>query len=318
MPATVPELPRVEHTVEKMLVDQIIFMTKVRTPAGKRAAYLLIESIRAFGGDMSNCSFWVFDLGKQDTSCQDLESEVVRIIPLDVPKNLLDYPFGDKVYACAYAEELAPASVHSLVWIDPLCLVVSPPVLYGLAGEMEAAIRPVHIRNVGLRKAEPLDTYWKNIYETVGVGDIDVVVESFVDRQPIRAYFNTHAFAVNPAKRLLHAWLEVFEKLISDKEFQVSACQDYFHQVFLHQAVLSALLAASLDLNRVRILPPEYNYPYNLHQSLAPDRRAAALNDLVSFTYEDRSIALAGVTDIEIREPLRSWLEQHATDVALS
>lgn len=199
-----------------------------------------------------------------------------------------------------------------------MCLVVSPPVLYGLAGEMDAAIRPVHIRNVGLRKAEPLDTYWKNIYETVGVGDIDVVVESFVDRQPIRAYFNTHAFAVNPAKRLLHAWLEVFEKLISDKEFQVSACQGYFHQVFLHQAVLSALLAASLDLNRVRILPPEYNYPYNLHQSLAPDRRAAALNDLVSFTYEDRSIALAGVTDIEIREPLRSWLEQHATDVALS
>jgi hypothetical protein len=301
-----------------MLVDQSIFMTKVRTPADKSAARLLIESIRAFGGGMSSCPFWMFDLDPQDTSCQKLESAAVRIIPLEVPKNLLGYHFGDKVYTCARAEELAPSSVHSLVWIDPSCLVVNPPVLYGLAGEMDAAVRPVHIRNVGLREAEPLDAYWKKIYETVGEHDIDVFVESFVDRQLIRAYFNTHAFAVNPAKRLLHAWLEGFEKLIGDQEFQAGACQDEIHRVFLHQAVLSALLAASLAPNRMQILPPDYSYPYNLHQSLAPDRRATALNDLVSFTCEDRSIAPAGVTDIVIREPLRLWLEQHAPDAAPS
>jgi hypothetical protein len=299
-------------------MDPIIFMTKVRSPAGKRAACLLIESLRSFGGELSSCPFWVFDLDPQGTSRQNLDSATTRIIPLDVPKNLLSYHFGDKVYACARAEELAPANVHSLIWIDPSCLVVNPPVLYDLAGEMDAAVRPVHIRNVGLREAEPLDAYWKKIYEAVGVRDIQFVVESFVDKQPIRAYFNTHAFSVNPARRLLRAWLEGFEELIGDQEFQVSACQDDLHQIFLHQAVLSAMLAASLDLDRVRVLSPEYNYPYNLHQSLTPDRRAAVLNDLVSFTYEDRSIVPASVTDIEIREPLRSWLAQHVTDAAPS
>jgi hypothetical protein len=297
-------------------MDPIIFITKVRTPADKGAARLLIESIRSFGGEMSGCPVWMFDLDPQDPSDQDLASAAVRIIPLDVPENLLGYYFGDKVYACARAEELAPAGVHSLVWMDPPCLVVKPPVLYGLAREMDAAVRPVHIRNVGLRETEPLDAYWMKIYETVGVCDNQAVVESFVDGQRIRAYFNTHAFAVNPAKRLFHAWLECFEKLAGDQEFQVSACQDDLHQVFLHQAVLSVLIAASLGPNRVRILPPDYNYPYNLHPSLSLDRRAEALNDLVSFTYEGRSIAPSDVTDIEMREPLRSWLAQHALDVA--
>lgn len=297
-------------------MDRIIFITKVRTPAGKRAARLLIESIRSFGGDMSSHPVWVFDLDPQAMSLQDLDSAAVRIIPLVVPENLLNYHFGDKVYACARAEELAPAGVHSLVWIDLSCLVVNPPLLYALAREMDAAVRPVHIRNVGLREAEPLDTYWRGIYETVGVRDIEFVVESFVDRQRIRAYFNTHAFAVNPAERLLRSWLECFDRLTGDQEFQVSACQDDLHQIFLHQAILSALIAASLDTNRVRILPPDYNYPYNLHQSLSPDRRAEALNDLVSFTYEDRSIVPANVADIEIHEPLRSWLTQHAPNAA--
>lgn len=41
MLAAVPGLPRVDHTLGVMLVDQIIFMTKVRTPAGKRAACLI-------------------------------------------------------------------------------------------------------------------------------------------------------------------------------------------------------------------------------------------------------------------------------------
>ncbi len=299
-------------------MDPTIFMTKVRTPAGKRAAYLLVESLRAFGGEMSGCPFWVFDLAPQDRADQDFDSALAQVIPLDVPKDLLSYHFGDKVYACARAEQLAPAGVHALVWIDPSCLVVNPPLLYGLAGEMDAAVRPVHIRNVGLPETEPLDAYWEKVYETVGVQDIQAVVESFVDGQRIRAYFNTHAFAVNPAKGLLHAWLEGFEKLAGDQEFQAGACQDNLHQIFLHQAVLSALLAVWMAPERLRILPPDHNYPYNLHQSLSPDRRAAALNDLVSFTYEGRSIIPADVADIEISEPLRSWLAQHAPEAAPS
>jgi hypothetical protein len=69
------------------------------------------------------------------------------------------------------------------------------------------------------------------------------------------------------------------------------------------------LVASSLDVQRIRSLPATYNYPYNLHDQVPEDRRAVALNDLVSFTFEGRTLHPGTVTDIQIREPLRSWLE---------
>jgi len=96
--------------------------------------------------------------------------------------------------------------------------------------------------------------------------------------------------------------------LVCDQAFQLDACQDERHQIFLHQAILSALIVTHLDPERVRTLPPDYSYPYNLHQSVPLDRRALALNDLVCIAYEDRSLDPHVVHDIAVDEPLRSWL----------
>ena len=74
---------------------------------------------------------------------------------------------------------------------------------------------------------------------------------------------------------------------------------------------MSALLATGLEPGRIRVLPPDYNYPYNLHQAVPFDRRAATLNDLVCITYEDRSLDPNVVDDIDIHEPLGSWLSLH-------
>jgi len=63
-----------------------------------------------------------------------------------------------------------------------------------------------------------------------------------------------------------------------------------------------------LDWERIRILPAEYNYPYNLQSRVPPERRARALNDLVTVACEDRSMDPAAMDDIEVREPLLSWL----------
>ena len=58
-----------------------------------------------------------------------------------------------------------------------------------------------------------------------------------------------------------------------------------------------------------RIAPPTYNYPYNLQSQVPDDRRAAALNDLVCFTFEGRTLQPDAVTDTAIHPPLRSWLK---------
>jgi len=127
----------------------------------------------------------------------------------------------------------------------------------------------------------------------------------------IRSYFNSHAFAVNPSRGILRQWFECFEALVCDDGYPEATCQDPAHQVFLHQAVWTALLVARLDPQRICMLTPDYNYPYNLHQHVPLDRRAATLNDLVCIAYEDRPLNPSLVDDIDILDPLRSWLIKH-------
>ena len=292
--------------------DHITFLTLVRTTRGRSCARILVDSIRSFGGGLSQCPIWLFEANPQKVSCESLEGMDVQRFPLVVPEAVRHYYFADKVFACAQAEGMVSPNVHSLIWIDPGCLVIRPPLLYGLGQEFDAAVRPVHIRNVGLLPEEPLDGFWKKICETVGLDDIPTTVETFVDGQRIRSYFNSHAFTMNPSSGLHRRWFECFEALVSDGEYQKDTCQDERHQIFLHQAVWSALLVAELDSKRVRELPPDYNYPYNLHQSVPVGRRAAVLNDLVSITYENRSLDPQQVDDIEIHDPLRSWLSTRA------
>jgi hypothetical protein len=180
--------------------------------------------------------------------------------------------------------------------------------LFDLAPSFDMAVRPVHIQNVGLLASAPLDSFWQGVYKAVGVYDVRTYVESFVDQRRIRAYYNSAGFAANPGRGLLGRWLECFEALVGDGGFQSSACQDDTHQVFLHQAVLSTLIATEVDAQRLRILPPDYVYPYNLHFDVAPERRAQHLGDLASIYYQDRPLHPGAVDYILIDEPLSSWL----------
>lgn len=285
--------------------DKLIFLTLVRTAEDANFVRLLIESIRAFGGDLRDCPVWVFAIGHMP----HLTAANVKILPLDVPEHVKQYFFADKVFACAQAEAMASSEVQTLVWIDPECLVVQPPELFDLGTAFDTAVRPVHIKNVGLSFEEPLDLFWQNVVEVVGLEDVPLTVETFIEQEPIRAYFNTHAFAINPAKGLLRRWFELFSQLVADEAYQMAACQDVRHRIFLHQAVLSALLVAELEEPHIRILPPTYNYPYNLHHTVPARRQARTLNELVCLTYEERSLNPDEVDDVEIWEPLRRWLQ---------
>jgi hypothetical protein len=294
--------------VDHIDADPVVFLISVRTIKQRSGARLLVDSIRSFGGALSDRPIWLFEVNPQETPCDDLEEPGVHLFPLSVPEKVRHYWFADKVCACARAEELADPGNQSLVWLSCDSLIIQPPLLFHLAQMYDAAVRPVHIRNVGLLASAEVDDYWNKVYEAVGVPDIESTVESFVDAQRIRSYYNSHALAVDPSKGLFRRWYECFELLVCDGEFQSGPCQDDRHRIFLHQAVLSALIASSLKAERICHLPPEYTYPYNLQGRVPSGRRARVLNDLVSIAYEDRPLNPAAVQDIEIHEPLRSWL----------
>jgi hypothetical protein len=275
-----------------------------RSAAGERLARIVIESLRAFGGPLRACPVWAFVLDPQRAPHVLPGMAGVRRVRLAVDVNCPPYPFADKVYACARAEEMAGTEIGSLVWLSLDCLVVNPPLLFDLGPSFDAAFRPPHHRNVGSLANEPLDGFWLGVYRALGIDDMHQTVESFVDSQTLRPYFNTHCFAFNPANGLCRAWWESFKRIASDEAFQASPCRDELHQVFLHQAILSTLVVKMLDWERVRLLPTGYNYPLNLLAQMPPDRRAPALNGLVNAVYEDAF----PWGDIEVQEPLRSWL----------
>jgi hypothetical protein len=291
----------------------LCFITLVRSVEEGHRLRLLMGSLRTFGGQLSQAPVWIFwgsDFHPAQLMDEFTETRGYAWIPLAHQASLLHYYFAQKISACAQAEEMAAANVRSLVWLDPSCLVIQPPALFDLNPAYEAAFRPVHIQNIGSLASEPMDEFWETIYRTIGSEDTSFTVQSFVDAQSLRPYFNTHLFSIDPSKGLLRLWLEYFKVLVADQQFQSGACSSELHQIFLHQAILSTLVAKLLPLERIRILPPEYSYPIHLHDKVPHSKRAVALNDLVCAVYEENLPYQQTSSELEIREPLYSWLRK--------
>lgn len=287
----------------------MLFFTMAGNQVEWASARLFVESLREFGGRLSMSPIWLFDFRKSSDEDDSLSDLSVKSIPATVPEAVENYELASKVHSCAEAERLAPSHVDSLVWISPDSLVVNPPEKYLLDEDHDVAVRPVHIKNVGLAVDEPLDAYWSKILDITDAGFSEFTVESFVDRRRLRGYFNSHSYCVRPSIGLFGRWFKCFRMLVEDDEFQSSSCSDDLRRIFLHQAVLSALTTSMVEHDRIEILPPTYCYPYNLHSSVTVGDRAATLNQLTSFVHEDLSVDPDMITDIKVDEPLRSWLK---------
>jgi hypothetical protein len=289
--------------------NRIHYITVISSQVVAQQVKLLIESLRRFRSRFGEYPVWLF--------CTDMkfsegisESDTLKLFHLKMDLPLRNYPLAEKVFASAQAEEMAASSgVQTLIWLNPDCLIFNPPALFVLLDRYDAAFRPVHICNVGSLANAPIDGYWQRVYEVVKVNQVPYTIESYVDGQTIRPYFNTHCFAINPAKGILQAWQAYFLTLLSDKEFQDDYCQDEFHQIFLHQVVLSALVMKSIEKDRLLILPPEYSYPLHLQDKIPAAKRTQSLNLLVCMVYEDTTL----LDVIDIHEPILSWLKDNRT-----
>lgn len=287
--------------------NRIHFITVISSQVEALQVKLLIESLRRFGGRLGEYPVWIF--------CTDMkfsegfsESDTLKLVHLKMDFPLRNYPLAEKVFACALAEEMAALEgFQTLIWLNPDCMIFNQPELFILRDQYDAAFRPVHIRNVGSHAYEPIDGYWQRVYEVVRVNQVPYTIESYVDGQTLRPYFNTHCFAINPSKGILQAWRAIFVTLLMDKEFQDDYCQDEFHQIFLHQVVLSALVMKSIQQKRLLMLPPEYSYPLHLQEKLLITKRVKSLNQLVCMVYEEDTL----LDGIEIQEPIRSWLKDN-------
>ena len=159
---------------------------------------LLIDSVRSFGGTLSECEFWVVEADSANAFCDSLDRAGVRILELEVRDSIESYLFARKVSACATVESVAKGEARTIVWLIPECLIVRPPRLFVLDGAVRAAVRPVHIVNVGSPVEEEPDAFSRGVYDTTGVPGEDRGVRSFIEDRAIRPYYNSAAMSLDP------------------------------------------------------------------------------------------------------------------------
>jgi hypothetical protein len=294
------------------IVDQTkqpVFLTLVRSSDDARSARILIESLREYGGQLNRSRFWIF-LSNGMTSPPELQELTdVDFFPVEIETEHSQYILGDKVYVCAQAEMMATArDIDSLVWMSAYSMILKPPDLFELGTDYNAALRAVHIKNIGSPMDEPIDSFWQAVYHKIDLRESALSVISLVDQSSIRPYFNTHLFSIRPNIHLLERWSEVYYDLITDTEFQNRYCQDIEHQIFLHQATFSALILKMVAWNCVRQLPTSYSYPLHLHHQVPVPYRAHLLNELVCPVFEGRFQYPNSLNGLEVYEPLDEWL----------
>ncbi|MEJ2208003.1 MAG: hypothetical protein P8129_03080 [Anaerolineae bacterium] len=290
------------------------------TETSQKQAILLADSIRTFGGDLARVPLWWYVpryTPGEGQPAPELDAETqkrlralgVEIIPFEVELAVARFFFAADLAAAALAEERATGQATQLAWLTANTLVLQEPQAFVLDEEIAVGYRPVHHINVGSPFREPLDPFWSTVYRTCDVPRERVfAMETHVDRAVIRPYVNAGHLVVRPEQGLLRAWHDTFFDVYRAAEFDAFYRQDQRYFIFVHQAILSGVLLASLSRQAMQELPATYNYPLHLYAEDVTADRPTALDELVTCRYEDWG-------DLE-RLPLaagegyRTWLEQ--------
>ena len=292
-----------------------VFVTIVTNLAELNAVALLVHCLRTFGGEMKDVQGYILSSREMDVAGHFRTDRHIAIIPLHEKHSAEPYFFRSKVMACAQAERLTEKDGKVLIWLNPMTLLFKEPADFLLVGERKAAFRPVHIQNIGQEIGEPVDAYWDGIYKRVGRDADSYHLISFVDEKKLRPYFNSHLFAIDPALGIMQEWENLFNEMIQNEEFQRTCCADVPHRVFLHQAILSALIEIKLKRSQIHILPEEYSYPLHFHRQLNAEKQAHSLDELVCSVYEEGLHFPETFSGISVSPPLFEWLREQSGSV---
>ncbi len=242
----------------------------------ERESLLMVESFRRFGGGLKDTPIYSFQVrDKNDVSTptlKALESFGVKHQKVVLNHKYPDYPLANKPLLCAYAEQNIDAEI--LVFLDSDLVFFSEPKEFLLTAEYDVGIRPEHEKMIGSKgEDDPNDEYWQHLYQLAGVGDKEMFVTTTVDRQKIRAFWNSGVVAVRRSAGIFTAWQETFEKLLAAGSMIDS--KNFYYE----QSALSATICAKT--NKIWQFSPSYNYPIHSHNPIIESQRMRSFKDIV-------------------------------------
>jgi len=276
---------------------------------------VMVESLRTFGGDLRNAPVWVY----LPNNHPEVEKSIgTRPIPAGItlkrsstPKDARLFWFSGKVFAAALAESDAVGRYQLLIWLDPDVIFVKEPRDFRLPDSISLGYRPVMHKLIGSRYSESPDEFWTRVYDKLGVSAASIFpVQTPVDRETIRAYFNAGLLVLRPEMGVLRKWPECFAILYTDTVFVDWCKQDQRKGIFLHQVALAGDILSTLRKADMVELPATYNYSLLLRDKYPASQRPASLDDVVLFRHEFIFSAPAGLEQVKDSSRICQWVRE--------
>lgn len=296
---------------EELVFTSIVFPNQ----SSETNISLLVESIRAFAGSLSQAPIWCFTpkYGKQlsATTRNQLRAANVKLIPFKIEYETLRFPFTGEVFAVALAESMAYSHADLLAWLSPNTVVLREPTKFLLQKGKKVGFRPVHHTLIGSLYDEPLDPFWTLIFSICNVPQDRIFpMMTHVDKTALRPYFNAGLLVSRPEDHLLQAWRDTFFKAYQNPSFTELYRKDERYTIFVHQAILTGVILAAFTTDELQELPSNYNYPLHLHEEDTTEHRPSSLEELVTFRHEGFYEDPEWNTKIPAKEPLKQWITQ--------
>lgn len=270
---------------------------------------LLSSSIRNFAGNLRECPITIAysnDPNKIPYEYQQiLHSLNVNLMPFQLSKDFQGEFFADFVKGAEIVEKKYANETDYLVWMGPDTLILKEPAHFLLPKGKEIGYRPVHHINIGSHVDSPLDEYWNFIYKLCNVPtDRIFPMETHIDLDIIRPYFNAGSIVVRPSEGLLQNWWNTYQKGHKNSEYLELCKTNPHYHIFFHQAILSGIILNKYSKQSLLELPKVYNYPLHLHTQNYRQDKPANFEDIITVRYETRDI----LNNAKLPTPIRTWI----------
>ncbi|MBU0936933.1 MAG: DJ-1/PfpI family protein [Spirochaetes bacterium] len=253
---------------------------------------LLVESLRAMGGRLKDAPVYcLVPAGAEpaalpEAAAQSLAKAGCSLYQFVTDPETATLPFAAKARAAAEAEILAAADgADLLVWLDSDTVFLREPTEFFLPPNALLAARPVHHTLIASAWQDAPNAYWQTVLGLCAVPPSAVFpVQTVMDRNVIRPYFNVGQLVVRPEARILRVWAERLRSIAGAPE--LAGKTSGLNATFLHQAVFSAVALAVAGSSGIHELSFAYNYPLHLYGQEPDKLRPARLNDLAVVRYD--------------------------------
>jgi hypothetical protein len=264
----------VEHNIKIVICTERGILEKY--------SVLLCRSLRQFGGDMSQTKIYSIAPRQGYYPSQKTISELEKLGVIHLNSNLntafKDDYFVNKFIAAGYIEKKYPES--SIVFLDSDQLFFNPPTAFKLTENTDVMIRAVDRKNIGVSSKNDSEwDYWNALYKLL---EIDITKLHKVETSTgelILPYFQG-GMIVSKAKNNLFTHIEKNYALV--RQHKLAPKDGNF---FVEQSTYSATI---LQQNlRFELVPNTYNYPFSLHNEIAPKFRVSNFENLHTAHYHD-------------------------------